>query len=466
LASAPFQNVLLIVVDTLRPDHLGCYGYGRNTSPHLDRLAADGTLLESLWSASNFTAPAFTSLFTGLYPHHHGVFDFTAQARSSQLAAAVAEAGMQTAGVVAFRFFQNLLKNIWGEIEAVTDTRSFNYSKNLPFDVTDSAIAWLDGPRDRDRPFCLFVHYDGPHMPFRLPDEAAAVFTSPDAEQAEADVLEQLFPRADRLDDARNKTSMYKFMKDVNWGKRKLAPATLNRIIDLYDCAIRYNDAAIGKLLDHLESSGLAEDTAVVVISDHGEEFLEHGGFAHGGIHLYEEIVRTVGLIRVPGLSGSARKTDVPLSQVDLLPTIFKLAGMQTLPENAGSPQLGAFLGGREPATETPPVFCHGKSKIALRSGAHKLILPRPNPSLDRISRLKMWINMALQRKLGREVFDLGADAGEKNNLKGDRRLRRSLEAILEKHLKSAPPELLVSRDIAQQEKDRIEQEMRDLGYM
>ena len=68
------RNILLIVVDTLRPDHLGCYGYDRPTSPRLDALAAEGLLLESMWSASNFTAPAFTSLFTGLHPHQHGVF--------------------------------------------------------------------------------------------------------------------------------------------------------------------------------------------------------------------------------------------------------------------------------------------------------------------------------------------------------------------------------------------------------
>ncbi|MBU2501080.1 sulfatase-like hydrolase/transferase, partial [bacterium] len=77
------KNILMIVVDTLRPDHLGCYGYGRPTSPHLDALAERGSILTGLWSVSNFTAPAFTSLFTGLHPHHHGVFDFTAQARTS-----------------------------------------------------------------------------------------------------------------------------------------------------------------------------------------------------------------------------------------------------------------------------------------------------------------------------------------------------------------------------------------------
>ena len=461
------KNVLLIVVDTLRPDHLGCYGYGRDTSPHLDALAARGVVLDSLWSASNFTAPAFTSLFTGLYPHHHGVFDFTAQARKSHLAAALSAAGVHTGGVVAFRFFQNLLKNIWGDIEAVTDTRSFNYSKTLPFDVTDSAIDWLDRRPGGEAPFCLFVHYDGPHTPFRLPDEAAGHFQKPGTEQVDPAVRDQLFPRADRLDDAGNKSSMYRFMKDVNWGRRKLSPATLDWIIDRYDDSIRYNDAAIGKLLQHLDSSGLADDTIVVVISDHGEEFLEHGGFAHGGIHLYEEIVRTVGIVQVPGRVPAAAPVPTPFSQVDLLPTVFKLAGLETLPEQAGSPLLVAALSGNQiEAGEAPPVFCHGKSKIALRDGPHKLIVSRPSPSLGPITRAKMWVNMALQRKLGTEVFDLAADPAELKNLAGDPSLRRDLQRRLENHLGAPAPELLCSHEIDQSEKERIEQEMRDLGYM
>ncbi len=124
------KNILLIVVDTLRPDHLGCYGYHRPTSPCLDDLAEQGAVLESLWSPSNFTAPAFTSLFTGLYPHQHGVFDFTMQAPSSPIHDLLKHNDVRMGGVVSFRFFGNLLRKIWGDVEAVTDTRSFDYSKD------------------------------------------------------------------------------------------------------------------------------------------------------------------------------------------------------------------------------------------------------------------------------------------------------------------------------------------------
>lgn len=454
------KNILLIVIDTLRPDHLGCYGYERPTSPNLDALAAAGTRLDALWSVSNFTAPAFTSLFTGLHPHHHGVFDFTAQALSSPLQGALDSSGMRTAGVVTFRFFGNLLKNIWGPIEAVTDTRGFDFSKNLPFDVTDSSLEWMD-KHGREQPFCLFVHYDGPHTPFRLPDEDAAVFAEPFAGAADPAVRDLLFPRAEKLDNDRNKTSMYRFMKDVNWGRRRLDEATLRWIIAMYDAAVRYNDRAVGKLLTGLDQLGLADQTIVAVLSDHGEEFLEHGGFAHGGVHLYEEIIRTVGIIRDPDDgSREGRGVSAPASQADMLATLLKLAGAEGLPGT----DLDRLLA--DPDHRPGPVFCHGKSKIAVRDGDTKLIAPRPNPSLDRLTRLKMWVNMALMRKLRPEIFDLASDPGETSNLYADRGLRHRMRNILREHLAAPPPGPLGGENLSAAERARIEQEMRDLGYM
>ena len=454
------KNILLIVVDTLRPDHLGCYGYRRPTSPVLDRLAGMGTRLDALWSVSNFTAPAFTSLFTGLHPHHHGVFNFTSQAVSSPIWDLVREAGMRTGGVVTFRFFRNLLRHIWGPIEAVTDTRGFDFSKNLPLDVTASSLEWLADQGKDKGPFCLFVHYDGPHSPFRLPDRFAAGFDSVAPEAVDLQVRRLLLPEAEKLDRRRNKTSMFKFIKDVNRGRRKLDPVTLQWIIDKYDAAVHYNDHAIGKLLDGLGELGLADDTIIAVLSDHGDEFLEHGGFSHGGIHLYEEIVRTVGLIFDPGSPGHGRHLGQPVSQVEMLPALLRMAGV----ENAPSTGLGSLLeNGSAPVS---PVFCHGKSKLAMREGDHKLIVPLPNPSLDVITRGKMWINMFLQRELQTEIFDLARDPGETRNLASDKALRRRMQIRLRAHLAAPPPGPLGGDNLSADERERIEQEMKDLGYM
>jgi arylsulfatase len=451
------KNILLIVVDTLRPDHLGCYGYGRDTSPHLDALAAGGLKLDALWSAANFTAPAFTSLFSGLHPHEHGVFEFTRKATASAVHAAMREAGVQTGGVVAFRFFKNLLAEIWGPIEAVTDGRSFDYAKDLPLAVTEGATDWLRA-RDEEKPFCLFVHYDGPHMPYRLPDSHAGLFDTVPVGDADPELVAALFPQdQERLPEGTwgKTSSLFRLLDDIDWGRRRLDDATRQWMVDKYDASVRYNDEAIGRLLGELAELGLADHTLVCVLSDHGEAFLEHGSIAHGGVHLYEEIIRTVGLVRDPGCPEEAGRTvGRATSHVDVLPALMRRAGMLADggddPWAAGAPER--------------PVFCEGKAMVAVRRGDEKLLRPLPNPALPRGQRWRTWLKLAMRRQLGRELYDLAADPGEKRNLAGDRGRRAPLERLLREHLRRSRS--LASSLAGDDERRRIEEEMKRLGYM
>lgn len=455
------RNILFVIVDTLRPDHLGCYGYERPTSPNLDALAGRGTVLESLWSASNFTAPAFTSLFTGMVPLQHGVFDFTSRARGGGLRQALEQENAQTGAVVSFRFFRNLLADLWGEVIPVTDTRSFNYAKDLPLAVTDEALEWLDH-RDAARPFGLFVHYDGPHMPYRLPDGFAHTFDSVDPSAVDPDFRALLFPQEKDELDGSSSDSMFRLLNEVAWGRRKLRPETLRWMLDKYDASVHYNDHAVGRLLDGLRERGLADDTVVVVLSDHGEEFHEHGNLGHAGVHLYEEVARTVGIVHDPRRPGP-RRISTPLSQVDIWPTLLKLAGAGHVPDGWAERGMAPLLDESAAASETP-VFCHGQFKVAMRRGRHKLIVARPRPGGGRLLRLRFWLKMLLQRKLGSEVYDLEADPGETRNLAGDKQLLRSLRADLDRHLAAGGAIETISAD--EEQRKRIEQEMKDLGYM
>jgi len=461
------KNILLIVVDTLRPDHLGCYGYDRPTSPCLDALAQKSTVLESLWSASNFTAPAFTSLFTGLYPHQHGVFDFTVQAPSSPIYDLLNQNQMNMSGIVSFRFFKNLLKNIWGDVEAVTDTRSFDFSKDLPQAVTASSIAWLE-EHGKAGPFCLFAHYDGPHLPFRLPDEYANAFDTIAPENVDNDFLRLLFPQEkERLDvdSAKKGATMFQLIEEVNWGRRKVSPETLQWMKDKYDASVLYNDRAIGDLLDGLNHLGLAEDTIVVVLSDHGEEFLEHGAIGHGGIHLHEEIIRTVGIIHEPG-SSAGRRISRPLSQVDIFPTLCQMADAAGFPESWNERSFAGLLSKENLSVPyEAPIFCHGKSKLAVRENGIKYIQTHPTDSLGFLPRMKLMVKMAMLRQIKSELYDLENDPLEKINISNQRSLRKKMESIIDKHFADRSGGLAAA-NADDEERLRIEKEMKDLGYM
>ncbi len=454
------KNIVLIVVDTLRPDHLGCYGYDRPTSPHLDALAERGVVLDALWSASNFTAPAFTSLFTGLYPHEHGVFDFHTRARKSWIHDALGEAGVRTGGVVSFRFFDHLLADIWGELEVVTDGRSFDYAKDLPMAVSEGGVDWLKR-HGSTGPFCLFLHYDGPHMPYRLPESHATTFDTVNVEEVDSDLVAAVYPQdLERLPEGLwgVNSSLFELLGKMEDGRRPVPPTTRTWLTDKYDNAVRYNDEAIGSFLQGLADLGLADDTIVVVSSDHGEAFFEHGSIGHGGLHVYEEIIRTVGIVVDPaGPDEAGTRCGAPLSHVDILPQILRRAGVGS---GDGEPLP------MESWSTGEPVVCESKAKIALRQGDLKFVRPFPNPALPRRDRWRIWLKMALRRELGQELFDLTADPGETRNLAGRRDLKRPLAEALDRHLRMMRTSADFSRTATGQDRQRIEEEMKRLGYM
>lgn len=453
------KNVVLIAVDTQRADHLGCYGYSRETSPRLDAFAAEGVVFEACWSASNFTAPAFTSLFTGLYPNHHGVFDFAAQAQASPVSDCLQANGARMGGAVTFRFFRRLLGRIWGDLEAVTDTRSSNYAKDLPRAVSDAGVEWLE-THGHEGPFALFLHYDGPHMPYRLPREHAHRFGETPDSAVDPTIVRVLFPQdVDRYDDE-EAGAMFRIIEDVDRGRRRLDDATRQWIIDRYDDSVRYNDAEVGRIFDAVTRLGLDNDTIIAVVSDHGEELLDHGHLAHAGIHLYEETIRTVGLVRGPGLPSGLRVAR-PVSHVQLWPWLLQVAGADHQPPAWTGLDL---LDEISPS----PVFCIGEFKAAVRSGDHKLIRRRIIPQHGRLKRLKLWLKMALMKQLGDELFDLADDPLEQSAITSNPALESQLRTLLEEHLDSDAVDLGLSgkSDLNAAEQARIEKEMQDLGYM
>lgn len=316
--------VILVSIDTLRAGHLGCYGYGRDTSPNLDRFAGEGVRFDRCISQAPVTLPAHMSILTSSYPTAHGVV--TSGSRLGEKANTLAEIlrneGYATAGFVdggymtgRFGFYQGF---------QVYQDRSRGVRE-----LRRRAMNWIG--RHRDERFFCFLHFYDVHSPYDPPPPYDGLFLR--------DGL------ASRFDPTSRNLRMYdKFY--AGEGEDELEPLTdedVERMVALYDGGIRYADAEMGAFFDDLKAAGLYDRALIVVTSDHGEEFLEHRTLLHS--ELYSTVVDVPLLVRPPssmtGSPGMRGETVLPVVEsVDILPTILDLLGVRTRIPFAGESLL------------------------------------------------------------------------------------------------------------------------------
>jgi len=299
-------NIVILGLDTLRVDHLGCYGYARQTSPNIDRLAQSSTLFHNCFSTSAWTAPAWGSLFTGMLPSQHSLLFYPApgalRPEFPTLAEALHEAGYVTGGFHGGGYVDAGFGFARGFLEYVT--------KGLRLgDSLESCRQWL---RDnRRRPFFLFWHGYDCHMPYEPPAEF------------------------DRFD------AGYRGTYDVSTlympgGSLPTQQGDHEHIVAKYDGEIAYSDSMVARILHELESLQLLDSTLIVVVSDHGEEFMEHGGYDHTRT-LYDELIRVPLVVRFPHSSRAIQRSEL-ISLVDLFPAICIWAGVEAPASHGMSP--------------------------------------------------------------------------------------------------------------------------------
>ena len=316
---SPRPNVVLICLDTVRADHLGCYGYReRLTTPFLDRLAERAIVFEDASATAGWTKPSVPSFFTGTFPMQHGVYRGSARdeagttsdvlpERATTLAELFRDHGYQTA---AFVKNAQLRKGLGFE-------QGFDQYRDQAGDAREirwRARDWLE-ERDPGRPFFLYLHFLDAHWPYPVPEEYVGLFADPEA------LAELQGPDWRKLRDA------------VNDGQVELGKGQREALVALYDGALRYIDDQLALLWKTLEREGLARDTVICVVSDHGEEFGEHGKLGHGH-GLWENLLRVPWILAIPG--GASRRVSTPVSLVDLLPTLAGTVGIDSLPPNMG----------------------------------------------------------------------------------------------------------------------------------
>lgn len=388
-------NVLLITVDSLRADHLGCYGYHRPTSPRIDQLARDGALAERLICSAIPTHPSYTTLYTGQHAITHGI---VAHAGKNELARwapflpqIFMEAGYTTCAL------DNLMRaRQWfgrGYEFYIDSSISRPLVVNVSAgDINRRAIEWLRSYRD-EQPFFMFLHYWDPHYPFLPPQRYRHLFydgpnpTDPDNHSLDP-WWEHPIGAGARLTWLRTSSG---HITDSDY------------VVALYDQEIRYLDDEIDGLLETLEELGLAENTLVVFTADHGESMTEHGiFFEHHG--LYDTVLHVPLIVRLPGRVPSGLRLPQMFQTQDLAPTILEAAGV-AIPSEMEGHSISSMLGGDARQGGYDRVISLESSwmaKWSLRTDRHKFILAR-EPDL--------------YGKPMRELYDLVNDPAEEQNI-------------------------------------------------
>jgi arylsulfatase A-like enzyme len=374
------KGVVLISIDTLRRDHMSLYGYPRRTTPGLEALAPESVVFEDAVSTSSWTLPAHASLLTATGPAVH-------RATSSKVGLSPSFPGLPRLLRDAGYFTQGLATHVYLSSE-YGFAEGFDRHRYLPEtraeEVTNQAIHFLESKGDSD--FFLFLHYYDPHWHYDPP------------------------PPYDRAFDPEYRgraTGIWWDFKEQD--ASSIAPEDLHHIRALYDGEILYTDRQVERLLQEMKRLGVFENTLIVVTSDHGEEFLEHGEWEHQKT-LYEEQLRIPLLIKLPGSSMGGRRVQGQVSLVDVAPTVLDVLGIEAPQTFEGRSLLDAARSGEAAESEAWAETEHtldGSRKIASRRGAsgEKAIFTLKEAELDV------------------ELFDLARDPRESQNLDPRERL-------------------------------------------
>ncbi len=417
-------NIILIGADALRADHLGCYGYSRPTSPSIDRLAKRGVIFQQAFSQCSWTLPSFTSIVTGLYPFSHNVEDERDVLNPSVLTIQhyMRDNGYYSAGFTNGGYLTSWLG--WDRGFDMFVQNNHLGGGNFSFSFADYKRQLFDFIRaNRSCPMFLFLHtYDCHAYYDSAPPQYQAMFTNAD------------YPDKNNLKAKRFADYHLRQFKD------SISAEDVEHIKGLYDSEIRYLDDMLGQLFSLLDELELSDNTIIILTSDHGEEFKDHGSFGHNHT-LYNELIH-IPLIFAGGSIPAGVTVSHMVESIDIFPTVIDL--INTPPLN-------------------PPI--DGQSLIPLISDPHHAGFgPAVSKDWNKTGiRTEGWTYFTID---GTEyLFNRNDDPIEKNNLiqhkqKEAQSLKRRLERITAKDDNARPQPLTGEMD------ERSKQELKSLGYI
>ncbi|HWP64851.1 MAG TPA: sulfatase-like hydrolase/transferase [Candidatus Limnocylindria bacterium] len=400
----PYDNVVVVVIDALRADHLGCYGYARPTSPAIDALAERGTRFEQAVTPSPWTLPAMATLWTGLLPAVHGAVqasDMHAWVRGegfqptavldvsrTTLAEVLSEHGLATAGFVAGSY-PSAVFGMGQGFDTFVDRGLFG-----PRMQVEALWAWLESAAPAR--FFAYLHIMSVHSPYEAPSADPRAIPAGERGAAVRALLAEERRRWAALafdpEYAGTLDGSWATLQQIRRSERLPAPRDLAHLVALYDQGIRYTDHWVGELVAGLEARGLARSTFVVLTADHGEELGEHGGLEHTRT-FYDEVMRVPLVVVAPGMAPRVVTTQVGL--LDVFPTVLDLLGITPPVPVQGLSLRPALEGQALPERDMLGEASQVSGLAALRTARHKYVVGSH----------------------GEELYDLRADPAERHNL-------------------------------------------------
>ena len=386
--------VIVYLVDTLRADHTTPYGYGRKTTPELEKFAADAVLFENGVAHASWTKPSVASLMTSRLPSRHRAVQLRDPLDSGQvtLAEMLDSKGFATGAVIANSVVYAADSNFHQGFDVFEGMHGDEGRRSKLVDtrlVVDKALEFLDSRRGL--PTFLYVHTMDPHVPYAPPPPFDTLFDpKPLPDHPGVD------PRTDFKE-----------------------PLDRERLIAQYDGDIAYGDRQFGRFIDEVKKRGLYDDALIFFVSDHGEEFLDHGGWLHGR-SVFDELIRVPLIVKFAGKQGARSRVPQMVALSDILPTILEASGMPVPdpPAIIGRPLQGVAFARAPEQTVVSEISHRGFVSSGIRTGQAKYIR-RFSPQADEV------------------YFDLVKDPKEQTNLMGQnppgaRRLRSAVEATMQ----------------------------------
>jgi len=449
-STARQANVIFILIDTLRPDHLGCYGYSRNTSPNIDGLANQGILFKNTIAQAPWTKPSVASFFTSTLPSTHGVTwrgrNETLPKSMLTLAEVLKQNGYRTA---AFSDNPHITRSNGFDQGFDTFVENYSFLKGNAEPLTNKMLTWLR--ENAQEKHFIYIHYLDPHDPYQAPGTYRDMFLN----KKEIDVSKTVkrgntyVLNGESHLDRRMKEKLksihpqdYPLPTPLHISKKEL-----NYLIGLYDGEIRYVDYQVGRIISVLKELKTYDKTTIIISSDHGEEFLEHGMFRHG-YHLYDEIIKVPLIIISPHFNKTPLEIKTPVNLIDLMPTLLDLLNLPF----PGSMQGKSII----------PLINQGKK-------AEPLSISETSWKGARAQSVSLseWKHINDIRNERIELYNLGEDSGEKNNLylKEDEKAEK-LSHLLSNIISKAQPVTEKSKDKGKQLEKKQLDKLESLGYI